>query len=253
MNDKFTEGLVSIIMPVFNASRYVIESVESIIAQTYNNWELIIVDDCSIDDTLEKIDKYIKRDNRIRVIKLNENLGVAKERNIAIEEANGRYIAFLDSDDKWKYNKLEKQLAFMNKNSYGLSFTAYEYIDSNSDKGKVVEVPNYQDYKMGLKNTIIGCLTVIVDRQITGEFYMPVISHGEDHFTWLALMKRGFNAYGLNECLAEYRITQTSLSSNKFKSIKMQWKNYRRIAKLPIYKCVYYFGCYILNAILKRV
>jgi len=117
---------------------------------------------------------------------------------------------------------------------------------------KKVKIPSQQDYKRGLKNTAIGCLTVIVDRDKVGSFEMPYLKHGEDHFTWLEIMKKGYNAYGLDESLASYRISNSSLSGNKFKALKYQWNNYRNIVKMPLIKCCYYYLVYVLNAIKKH-
>lgn len=248
------KGLVSIIMPAYNSALYISEAIESIQNQTYQNWELIIVDDCSTDSTYSISKKYSDKDNRIKIVCQSSNKGVVQSRNLAIKISKGQYIAFLDADDRWKKYKLEKQIKFMQENEYAFTFTAYEYIGRYFKKEKkIVNAINYQDYNSGLKNTIIGCLTVIVDRMKTGEFYMPNLKHGEDHFTWLLLMKNGFYAYGLNECLAEYRISDNSLSSNKLKALAYQWSNYRNIANLPLCTCIYYFTCYVFNAIFKRI
>ncbi|WP_420488181.1 glycosyltransferase family 2 protein [Gottfriedia acidiceleris] len=241
-------------MPAYNCSEYIGEAIESVQKQTFSNWELIIVDDCSSDNTCSVIKYYIDTDVRIHLIKQTHNGGVVKARNTALNIAKGQFVAFLDSDDKWKKDKLQKQLEFMKSNGYAFTFTAYEYMKDNSNKiNKVVHAPNHQSYRQGLKNTIIGCLTVMVDRNQTGAFYMPELLHGEDHFTWLGLMKKGFYAYGLDECLSEYRVSNNSLSANKVKALKLQWNNYRSIANLPLYSCIYYFGCYVFNAMLKRI
>lgn len=248
------DDLVSVVMPAYNCSQYIGEAIESVQRQTFSNWELIIVDDCSTDNTCEVINNYALTDKRIKIIKQTHNGGAAKTRNTALEIAKGQFVAFLDSDDKWKKEKLEKQLSFMKKNGYAFTFTGYEYMKDKPDQiKKVVHVPSHQSYKQGLKNTIIGCLTVMIDRSQTGLFYMPDLSHGEDHFTWLGLMKKGFYAYGLDECLSEYRVNNNSISANKAKALKQQWSNYRNIAKLPLHFCIYYFGCYIFNAALKRI
>lgn len=246
--------LVSIIMPAYNCDKYINEAILSVQQQTVKNWELIIVDDCSKDNTVEVIEQYTKVDNRIKLVKLPINQGVVNARNTALRLARGRYISFLDSDDRWKNEKLEMQLKFMRDIGCSFSFTAYEYIDSESNKiNKIVSAPEYQNYEKGLKNTIIGCSTVIIDKSKTGFFDMPELNHGEDHFTWLTLMKNGHMAYGLNMCLSEYRLNPDSLSSNKLNALKNQWKNYRTVANLPLYSCFYYYSCYIFNAILKRI
>lgn len=244
--------LVSIITPAYNCEKYISESIESVLAQTYIYWEMIIVNDMSNDNTEKIIRNYMKKDNRIKLINLNENSGAAVARNTALDNANGRFIAFLDSDDRWKKDKLEKQIKFMKDNNYGFSFTKYEYIiDENNSKEKVFSVPVSINYSQALKNTVIGCLTVIIDKNIIGEFKMPLVRRGQDHLTWLMLLKRGNIAYGLNENLSEYRRVQGSLSNNKIKALKRQWNNYRKEVKLPLFKCIYYYSFYVFNNLKK--
>ena len=169
------------------------------------------------------------------------------QENTAIENSNGRYIAFLDADDRWKSEKLECQLAFMRNHNYGFTFSDYEYIiDANNNKQKRFIVPKKLNYNQALKNTAIGCLTVIIDREIIGNFSMPLIRRGQDNLTWLQILKKGHEAYGLNKCLAEYRIVNGSLSNSKVKALKRQWYNYRKVIKLPLLKCMYYYAFYIL-------
>lgn len=247
------DGLVSIIMPAYNAEKYISESIESVLAQTYKNWELIIVDDCSSDNTRKIINDYIQKDSRIKFIMLAKNSGAAVARNTAIENAKGRYIAFLDSDDLWKKEKLEKQLDFMQKGQYAFTFTSYQYLkQTNDEKLRVINIPKSLTYEQSLKNTIIGCLTVIVDRKKTGDFRMPLVRAGQDHLTWWMLMKRGFKAYGLQENLAEYRRVEGSISHNRFKAIKRHWKLYREYEKLSLLKSTYCFICYALHAVKKH-
>lgn len=247
------DGLVSIIMPAYNAEKYISESIESVLAQTYKNWELIIVDDCSRDSTRQIINGYMQKDSRVKFIFLKQNSGAAVARNVAIENAKGRYIAFLDSDDLWKKEKLKKQLDFMQKGSYAFSFTSYQYLkQTDNEKLRVINIPKSLTYEQSLKNTIIGCLTVIVDRKKTGDFRMPLVRAGQDHLTWWMLMKRGFKAYGLQENLAEYRRVEGSISHNRFKAINRHWKLYREYEKLSLLKSTYCFICYALHAIKKH-
>jgi teichuronic acid biosynthesis glycosyltransferase TuaG len=245
--------LVSIITPAYNCSDYISQTIESVLAQTYTNWELLIVNDKSTDNTEDIINEYLTKDNRIRLINHEMNSGPAVARNTALEEARGRFIAFLDSDDVWKKEKLEKQIGYMLKNNYGFTFTAYEFMKlSNSDTTRIIEVPTSIDYKQNLKNTIIGCLTVIIDREIIGDFRMPLIRIAQDHSTWLLILKKGHYAYGLNESLAEYRRSPGSLSGNKIKALKGEWENYRDVIKIPLIKRCYYFSWYVFNAIKKH-
>jgi teichuronic acid biosynthesis glycosyltransferase TuaG len=251
-NNIENQNLVSIITPAYNCEKYVSETIESVQNQTYTNWEMIIVNDKSNDNTEKIINKYAEKDNRIRIINLIENSGAAVARNIAIENAKGRFIAFLDSDDRWKKNKLENQLEFMLQNKYGFTFTGYEYIkDENNNKDKIFKVPHSLNYNQGLKNTVIGCLTVIIDKDIVGDFRMPLVRRGQDNLTWLNLLKEGHIAYGINENLAEYRKVEGSLSNDKRKALKRQWYNYRTVIKLPFLKCVYYYSFYVINNVKK--
>ena len=247
-------NLVSIITPSYNSAKFIKDCINSVASQTYKEWEMIIVDDCSTDDSRKVITKYAKKDNRIKVILLEENVGAAAARNIAIKESEGKYIAFLDSDDLWKKNKLEKQLNFMITNDIAFSFTSYQPISENGDeKYSVIVVPKEIDYHTYLKNTIIGCLTVIIDREKTGQFYMPNIRSSHDMALWLLIMKRGFTAYGLNENLAYYRIVSNSNTSKKWKAAKEVWGVYRRVEKLNLLYSTICFICYIYNAIKKRM
>ena len=244
--------LVSIVTPAYNCEKYIAETIESVLAQTYTNWEMIIVNDKSTDNTLNIIKQYTKLDKRIKLINLSENSGAAVARNVALDNAKGRFIAFIDSDDRWKKDKLTNQIEYMIKNEYGFTYTNYEYIlDENNKRKKIFKVKSKLNYSEALKNTIIGCLTVIIDKNIVGDFRMPLVRRGQDNLTWLMLLKKGHIAYGLNENLAEYRKVEGSLSNNKFKALKRQWYNYRKIIKLPFFECVYYYTFYIVNNIKK--
>jgi teichuronic acid biosynthesis glycosyltransferase TuaG len=252
MDEK--EPLVSIITPAYNASQYIAETVRSVLKQTFANWEMIIVDDCSTDDTREKVKTLGAEDRRIRLVCLEENGGAAVSRNRALRLARGRYIAFLDSDDCWKPEKLEKQLSFMKENDYAFTFTAYELMTQEGEfLNKQVWAPEQLSYSDLLKNTIIGCLTVMIDREKTGPFQMPNIRTRQDLATWLAILKQGHNAYGLNELLAEYRTGNPSISKNKWKAIKMNWFVYRKVEKLNVVKAFWCFSHYAVHAVAKRL
>jgi glycosyltransferase involved in cell wall biosynthesis len=233
--------LVSIITPVFNSERYVRQAIESVQAQTYGDWEIIIVDDCSRDRTCEIIEALAGADGRIRLIKLSRNRGPAISRNIAIGSANGRYIAFLDSDDLWLPDKLEKQIRFMKEHDCVVSYTSYKRIDEGgniiSDAMPILEKVNYE--KLLLSN-VIGNLTAAYDVGALGKIYLPLNGH-EDYGLWLKILRSGYEAWGINECLAMYRVRGKSVSRNKLKAAMFQWKIYREAEKLPLHKCVYYF------------
>lgn len=240
--------LVSIITPVYNSEKYIGETIESVLNQTYQNWEMLIVDDCSSDNTAEVMKRY--SDPRIKYFRLKENSGAAMARNYALEKAEGRYIAFLDADDLWKPNKLEKQIAFMRTRGIGFSFTGYEILrDANN---KIIKVPEKLSYSQYMKNTIIGMLTVIIDKQIIGDFRIVNVRKDHDSMTWAKLLRDGHTAYGLNESLAYYRKVEGSISNNKFEAAKNHWRNCRNIEKLSFIKCCYYFMFYAFNAVKKH-
>ena len=246
--------LVSIITPSYNSSKFIEECIDSVISQTFKNWEMIIVDDCSNDNSREIISYLSTKDERLKSIFLEENVGAAEARNIAIRQSKGKYIAFLDSDDIWNKNKLEKQITFMNDNDIAFSFTSYQPISEVGEaKYSVIKAPDKMSYHSYLKNTIIGCLTVIIDKEKTGDFQMPNIRSSHDMALWLLIMRRGFFAYGLDENLAYYRIVSTSNTSKKWKAAKEVWDVYRKVENLNIIYSTYCFIGYAFNAINKRM
>ncbi|MCT4593972.1 MAG: glycosyltransferase [Anaeromicrobium sp.] len=246
--------LISIITPVYNSERFLKKTIQYVQKQTYTNWEMIVVDDCSIDNSERIIRDIMEKDHRIKYIKLEKNSGAAIARNTAIEKAKGRFIAFLDSDDLWEYNKLETQLKFMLENNIAFSFTSYSFIDEDGKElNKVVRVPKKINYEELLKNTIIHCFTVMIDKDKVGDFRMPLVRKGQDFATWLSILKKGFYAYGINIHLGKYRIVNNSLSSNKLKALKRTWNIYRNVEKLSFIKSTYVFIFYCINAIRKRL
>jgi len=248
------KNLVSIITPSYNSSMFIEECVNSVLTQTYSNWEMLIVDDCSKDESREIIKSFSDKDKRVQHCFLEENVGAAEARNIAIRKAKGKYIAFLDSDDIWKSDKLEKQIAFMKKNDIAFSFTSYQPIsEDGNDLANIIKAPKEMTYHSYLKNTIIGCLTVIIDKEKVEEFEMPVIKSSHDMALWLLIMKRGFSAYGFDENLARYRVVSSSNTVNKIKAAKDVWKVYREIEGLNLFYSFWCFVNYVFNAIKKRV
>ncbi len=246
--------LVSIIMPCYNAERYIAQSIESVLAQTYQNWELLITDDGSTDRSVDIVSRYSKHDDRINVLVPDEHSGIARTRNLSISLAKGRFVAFLDSDDIWKSDKLEKQVNFMLENNVAFTYSSYEIIDVQGKlKKKIVKDAGVMSYKKYLRNTIICCGTVVVDREKTGHFATPIIKTSEDMSLWLSIMRRGFDAYPVPGPLHKYRITPGSASSNKIKAACDVWRVYRKIEKISLPKSVLNFVCYIFNAIKKHV
>ena len=244
--------LVSIIMPAYNSARFIGESINSVLAQTYINWELLIVDDCSKDSTAEIVAAF--SDPRIHYQRNVNNMGAAETRNQALKRAQGRYIAFLDSDDLWEPEKLEKQIAFMEKNGYAFTFSDYRIMKENGTwTGKILHMPASLSYHQYLRNTAIGCLTVVIDRLKTGDFLMPNIKSSHDMALWLLIMKRGFRAYATPECLASYRLVSTSNTAKKYKAAQDVWRIYRNVEHLSICYSAFCFCGYAIHAILKRL
>ena len=247
------DDLVSIIMPAYNAEKYIAEAIESVLKQTYRNWELIIVNDCSIDATEQIVKKYQEQDQRIRLCSLIKNKGVANARNTAIKNAVGRYLAFLDSDDMWLPEKLEKQIGFMKRNNYVFTYHQYRHFASSDKVGEIVKIPSQLDYKDALKGNSIGCLTVCLDKSKIKPFIMPAQRH-EDYITWLNILKENeIAAYGLQRDFGRYRVdSKDSVSANKLKSAVWTWKVYRDSQLLSVLKSVYYMCFYITSGIKKR-
>jgi len=249
------KDLVSIVTPVYNAERFIAETIESVLAQTYGNWELLLVDDCSTDGSRAIIESYVEGDSRIKYISLAGNSGAAVARNTGINASSGRFIAFIDSDDQWNAQKLETQLKFMNEKKAPFTFTAYEMLNEQGELlGKIVNVPDSINYNQLLKNTIIGCSTVMIDRNAIGDFQMPLVRKGQDTATWLMILRiNGIVANGINEILTSYRIVEGSISSNKVDALKRTWNTYYNIEKLGLVKSSYVFVCYVFNALKKRL
>lgn len=245
-------SLVSIITPSYNSAKFIKQCIESVIAQTYTNWEMLIVDDYSSDNSLQILKKY--NDKRIQLIELDKNVGASESRNVAIRKAKGKYIAFLDSDDLWEPQKLEKQISFMETEDIAFSFSTYQPMsDDESKLYSIIHAPKIVTYSSYLKKTIIGCLTVVIDREKTGGFEMPNIRSSHDMALWLLIMRRGFDAYGLDENLARYRIVSTSNTANKWRAAKDVWIVYRQFEKLSFFYSIWCFLNYAFNAIIKRI
>jgi teichuronic acid biosynthesis glycosyltransferase TuaG len=247
-------NLVSIITPSFNSSKYIKETVDSVLSQTYENWELIIVDDGSKDSSANIIQDLTNTDTRIKGFYFDKNIGAAEARNVAIQQAKGKYIAFLDSNDLWELEKLEKQISFMQTEDIAFSFSTYQPMSEDGSKlYSIIHAPKIVTYSAYLKNTIIGCLTVVIDREKAGDFEMPNIRSSHDMALWLLIMKRGFDAYGLDENLARYRIVSASNTSSKWRAAKDVWKIYREVEKLSFLYSSWCFLNYAFNALVKRI
>lgn len=249
-------NLVSIITPLYNSEKFILSTINSVLQQTYSNWEMIIVDDFSTDKGVDLIMSVIIASNsKIKLIKLNENLGVAQARNSALNVANGRFIAFLDSDDIWHPEKLDRQVSFMLKQNIPISFTSYRLIDENENyKNHIIHSIEEVDYTGYLKNTIIGFSTSMIDTKHTGnEFRFSNMRSREDTDLWIRLLKNGHTAHGISNALVDYRIHSSSITANKFHSAIQVWDLYFNKHALGLFKATYYFLFYIFNTIKKRM
>lgn len=212
------KDLVSIVTPSFNTGKYIKETIESVLSQTYTNWEMLIVDDCSTDNTDEIVSEYLS-DRRIRYFKNSERKGAAYSRNLAVREAKGRYIAFLDSDDIWKPDKLEKQLNFMCTNGYSFTCTYYEETDeAGFPLGKLNTAPTKITKRKMFDYCYVGCLTVMYDSTVTGLIQIENLKKNNDYAIWLKVV-RFAPCYTLKENLALYRRRAGSITGHKKSSL----------------------------------
>jgi teichuronic acid biosynthesis glycosyltransferase TuaG len=242
---------VSIVMPVYNSEKYIEESINSIINQTYENWELIIINDASKDGSGKKIAEYAKQDIRIKYKHNSQNCGPAKSRNIAIECSVGRYIAFCDSDDIWTPEKLEEQVGYMKINNLSFTFSSYQKIDEVGGYGGIVKAPKVLTYDGLLKTCSVGCLTAIYDKEKIGKIYMPEIKKRQDYGLWIKIMKIIKETKGQEKVLAYYRVRKNSLSSNKIDAARYHYKVLKDVAELNAIKLIYNFICYIYYGFIK--
>lgn len=247
------QELVSIIIPVYNASKFLKDTLNTILNQTYTNFEALFVNDCSSDNSADIILNC--GDDRVKLINNETNSGAAISRNNGVKQAKGKYICFIDADDLWEKDKLEKQVRFMQEKQCAFSFTGYEFADENGiPNGTKVSIPERITYKQALKNTTIWTSTVMFDTEKMDKdlIYMPNVK-SEDTACWWNILKHIDCAYGLNIVLSYYRRSSGTLSSNKFEAIKRIWYLYRKVEKLNIIYAAYCFFFYALNAIKRRI
>lgn len=234
-----SKDLVSIITPTYNCAKFIGATIESVLNQTYQNFEMIIVDDASKDNTEEVVKSF--KDKRIKYIRLSKNSGPAVARNRAMEEAKGKYMAFLDSDDLWKREKLEKQINFIKKNKYKIICSDYEQIDEEGNRlNKIIPCKKKVNYNGILLSCPVGNSTVFYDVSKLGKFKVPNIRKRNDDALWLQILKKEEYMYGQKEVLMEYRIRQNSVSSNKLSLIKYHWQLYREIEHLSVIRSVFH-------------
>lgn len=245
--------LVSIITPTFNSEEFLKDTIESILKQSYTNWELLITDDCSNDNTIEIIENYLKLDTRIRLFRQERNSGSGAARNKSIENAKGRYIAFCDSDDIWYNNKLQTQVNFMIKYNLSFTYSGYDIIDENNLHISSF-IPSVDlTYDNLLKSNQIGCLTAIYDTKKLGKLYMSKIRNRQDWVLWLSILKKIRKTKGLSLKLGSYRLRKNSISRNKLKMVKYHWRVYYNELGYSRLESLLLLGQYILlHLIIKK-
>jgi len=245
------KDLVSIITPAYRSASVIGETIKSVIAQTYTNWEMLIVEDCSPDNTIEVIRYWEKIDPRVRLVAQERNGGPAMARNAGLERASGRWIAFLDSDDMWLPEKLEHTLKHAKAERAAFVFTGFRRISmNNSATGNYIGVPRSLSYRQLLGNTAIATSTVMLDSSVIGNIRMKK-TYYDDFDCWLQILKRGYTAFGLNEDLMRYRIMGHSVSRNKRHSAVHVWRAYRDLEKLSLPTSLWYFSQYAIRGLLK--
>lgn len=235
--------LVSIITPLYNAEAYISKTIESVLNQTFADWELIIVDDTSTDSSPAIAEGYVEKDERIRLIRLPENAGAGISRNAGIDAAQGRYLAFLDSDDVWLPKKLAYQIKFMEQHSAPFSFSYYRQITEDGQRtNNIVKCPPRLTYRKQLKTNYVGCSTAVYDSGFYGKRYFPDIRKRQDYGLWLELLREGAIGLGIQEPLTEYRIRKSGLSGRKLELIQHNWLLYRNVLGFSAIRSSYYLG-----------
>ncbi|MCM1326813.1 MAG: glycosyltransferase [Bacteroidales bacterium] len=251
------EELVSIIVPVYQVENYIVETMDCVYAQTYENWELLLVEDCGGDNCVRLIEDYARKkgDSRIRLLCQASNMGAARARNRGLKEAKGRYIAYLDADDLWAPEKLEREITYLKEKGAAFVFTGYEFADQyGNGTGKVVRVPERLNYKEALKNTTIFTSTVMFDTEkIQKEMLEMPVMKSEDTALWWRILRNGYTAWGLDENLVKYRRAGTSLSSNKLEAVRRIWGLYRKAEGMGILNSAYHFCFWAVRAVKRRV
>ncbi len=245
------ENKVSIIIPVYNAEKFIGKTIESVLNQTYKNWEMLLFNDKSKDDSLKIIKKYSEKDERIKVIDSKENVGVVVARNKLIEIATGEFIAFLDADDYWQEKKLEKQIKYMKEQNALISCTEYIRVTEDEKEINDIIIKEIITYEDMLKNNYLGCLTVVYNANKLGKRYFKEREKNEDYVLWLEIVKETKIIFGLKENLAFYRVLDNSRSSNKIEATKDRWNVYRKVERLSLFKSIYYFLQYVIRALKK--
>ena len=236
--------MVSIVTPTYNSAGFIAETIECIQNQTYEDWELLITDDCSTDNTVEIIKSFAAADSRIKLFCLEKNGGGGVSRNNSIEQAQGRYIAFCDSDDRWLPDKLETQLAFMENTGAAFTYASYLLCDENGNDCGITICRKRISYRKILMDNYIGCLTAMYDTEKVGKVYMPLIRKRQDWGLWIKIIKKCGMAYGIKKPLGIYRIRKNSVSSNKLLLIKYHAMLYKEMLHMPLF-CGYFMYVFV--------
>lgn len=240
------QELVSIIMPSYNAARYIAESIESILAQSYQNWELVICDDCSTDGTRQILEDYAHRDARVRVFLMDKNMGSGHTRNHCIQKAHGRYLAFCDSDDRWLPEKLERQIQFMQENDYAFTFTSYYTCNEKGETNGIVIAPLRQTLINTKRDDKIGFLTAVIDTARCPKLLMPVQRKRQDWAYVLMIHQHVGDAYALQDPLGVYRLHDNSISHNKWSLVKYNAAVYCEVFGYSRIQSFAYLFCFFL-------
>jgi glycosyltransferase involved in cell wall biosynthesis len=241
------EVLVTVVMPTFNAAQSVESAIQSVLRQTQNNIELVVVDDCSTDNTVALVSALAQAHDNVRLIKSQANSGSpATPRNTGIENARGRYLAFLDADDRWAPEKLERQIQLIESEGAAISCTGYEVVDIEGTLVGRFIPPAVADYRDLLSENTLGCSTVMIDSSKIAKPRFPMCGH-EDYALWLSLARQGWSVYALPDVLASYQVTPGSVSSNKWRVLKYFWNIYRNLEGFPPIQALYYCGRYAWN------
>jgi len=241
--------LVSVVMAAYNAAEYIAESILSVQNQTIPDWELIVIDDCSADTTVQIVAGLAQEDSRIRLYQSERNMGVAKSRNQGLERCRGAYIAFLDSDDIWHPEKLEMQISCFQQTGADLVYTSYVTVGENLRK--IFEVPPSATFNRLLKENVIGCSSVMLPAAVAKNYPFPETVYHEDYVLWLEMLRSGCKAVGLKRVLMEYRVHVDSKAGNKKKAARERWRIYRRYLHFSPVKSGWYFFHYALAGLRK--
>lgn len=247
-----TGSKVCVIMPAYNAGRFVEEAIRSVMGQSFRDWELLVIDDGSKDDTVEVVQRLCREDDRIKLLENPRNMGVSYTRNRGLELCNGRYAALLDSDDVWLPHKLEKQLALAQSTGADIVYCSYGIMDAQGKPARAdYLVPGSADLKVLLRENVIGCSTVLLSPEVAGKHRFEKGFQHEDYVLWLRLLRDGYRAAGCTEVLARWRYVADSRSFDKRKSAGSRWKIYREYLHLPLLQSAWAFCGYAVSSLKK--